>query len=50
MNDNVPTKPRRALPTYVLPGVFWGISRYLVNQVDVTVWILVIPFERVRHG
>ena len=50
MNDNVPTQPRRAFPTPALPSVFWEISRHLLIQVDASAWILVIPFEKVRHG
>lgn len=50
MNDNVPTKPRRAFPTYALPRVFWEINLHPMAQLDVLAWILVIPFERVRHG
>jgi hypothetical protein len=50
MNDNVPTQPRRAFPTHVLPGVFREMSMPQPALLEVMVWLIVIQFERVRHG
>ena len=50
MIQNDPNQPRPGFPTNALPSVFWEISHHLLIQVDVSAWILVIPFERVRHG
>jgi hypothetical protein len=50
MITNDQNQPRRGFPTNVLPGAIWEMSMPQPALLEVMAWLIVIQFERVRHG